>query len=374
MPLVDDTQIKSATLHNPLPTFLHTYAWPFLVIWPAFFAAYLSEEFYDEYIDGQEWTFAYSGTIITVQTLLWLMTQWNVNIKALFTSTKAKTVDSASKIKVIPIVNAGSAEICDLKRDNHGGKPTLSFLFQKRRFLYNQEGKTFQPLKYALDAEPKPSIGQFQSSRGIQTRSELEKLQQHYGDNTFDIPVPSFSELFKEHAVAPFFVFQIFCVGLWMLDEYWYYSLFTLFMLVAFESTVVWQRQRTLTEFRGMGIKPYNIWVHRNRVWVETSSDKLLPGDLVSVGRTKEDGGVACDMVLVEGTAIVNEAMLSGESTPVLKDSVQLRPADAHVEPEGLDKNAFSIRRHEGAAGHAFFGKPRDSGSAHSGQRQGCSK
>jgi manganese-transporting P-type ATPase len=147
--------------------------------------------------------------------------------------------------------------------------------------------------------------------------------------------------LFREHAVAPFFVFQIFCVGLWMLDEYWYYSLFTLFMLVAFESTVVWQRQRTLNEFRGMSIKPYDMWVYRLGKWTEIQSDKLLPGDLVSVGRTKDDSGVACDMLLVEGTAIVNEAMLSGESTPLLKDSIQLRPGDAAIEPEGLDKNAF---------------------------------
>lgn len=126
-----------------------------------------------------------------------------------------------------------------------------------------------------------------------------------------------------------------------MLDEYWYYSLFTLFMLVVFESTVVWQRQRTLNEFRGMSIKPYNIYVYRQNKWIETESDKLLPGDLVSVGRTKEDSGVACDMLLVEGSVIVNEAMLSGESTPLLKDSVQLRPGDAKLEPEGLDKNAF---------------------------------
>lgn len=141
--------------------------------------------------------------------------------------------------------------------------------------------------------------------------------------------------------MAPFFVFQMFCVGLWLLDDYWYYSLFTLVMLIGFESTVVWQRQRTLNEFRGMSIQPYEIYVYRQKKWEQITSDKLLPGDLVSVGRTKEDSGVACDMLLVEGTAIVNEAMLSGESTPLLKDSVQLRPADAPLDPEGLDKNAF---------------------------------
>ena len=90
-----------------------------------------------------------------------------------------------------------------------------------------------------------------------------------------------------------------------------------------------------------MSIQPYDIWAHRQNQWVQLKSDKLLPGDLVSVGRTKDDSGVACDMLLVEGTAIVNEAMLSGESTPLLKDSVQLRPGDVTIDPEGLDKNAF---------------------------------
>ncbi|KAL8697549.1 MAG: hypothetical protein Q9224_002259, partial [Gallowayella concinna] len=339
--LVNNPQIAAATLHNPLPLFLHTYIWPFLFVWPAFFAFYLSEERYAKYINGSEWTFVWAGSIISIQSLTWLTTKWNVNVDSLFTSTIASDVHNAKQIKVIPAANSGSAEVCPLIRDTAGGKQNLSFLFQKRRFLYDHERGSFAPLSYDIDKSPSPQIRTFQATKGLTSEKEIDRLQQHYGDNTFDIPVPTFTELWKEHAVAPFFVFQMFCVGLWLLDDYWYYSLFTLVMLVGFESTVVWQRQRTLNEFRGMSIKPYEIFVYRLGKWEQITSDKLLPGDLVSVGRTKEDSGVACDMLLVEGTAIVNEAMLSGESTPLLKDSVQLRPGDAPIEPEGLDKNAF---------------------------------
>ncbi|KAH6631291.1 hypothetical protein F5144DRAFT_531846 [Chaetomium tenue] len=340
-PLVDNPQILSAELLRPLPLYQHAYVWPFAVIWPIFLRYYLTPELYDQYIQASEWTFVWVGTIITCQTLVWLCTHWSVNLNATFTAKKARSVEDALLIKVIPAANAGSPDICKLVRDNAGAKTNLSFLFQKRRFLYNPESKTFGTLVYDIDAEPKSKLEKFQTSRGITTAAELERLEQHYGTNTFDIPVPTFTELFKEHAVAPFFVFQIFCVGLWLLDEYWYYSLFTLFMLVMFESTVVWQRQRTLIEFRSMSIKPYNIYVYRLGKWIEVQSDKLLPGDLASVTRTKEDGGVACDMLLVEGTAIVNEAMLSGESTPLLKDSIQLRPGEATIDTDGLDKNSF---------------------------------
>ena len=185
----------------------------------------------------------------------------------------------------------------------------------------------------------------------------------------FDIPVPTFVELFSEHAVAPFFVFQVFCGLLWLLDEYIWYSVFTLFMLVVFECTTVFQRLRTISEFRSMSIKPYDILVRRENKWVEVQTDELLPGDLVSVGecsgsfgasspvfrrstpkinaccktpavRTKEDSGVPCDLLLLRGSAIVNEAMLSGESTPLLKESVELRPGSDRLDIDGVDRNS----------------------------------
>lgn len=86
-----------------------------------FLAFYLSPERYDKYIQGSEWTFVWAGSIVTLQALTWLTTKWNVNIDALFTSTKTKDLEHARLIKVVPVTNAGSAEVCKLIRDRVGG-------------------------------------------------------------------------------------------------------------------------------------------------------------------------------------------------------------------------------------------------------------
>lgn len=239
--------------------------------------------------------------------------------------------------------NSAADDFVPIEFDNI--KKKYFFNFQKRKFILNEKDNTFYGPSNVLTSnrdEKGSTIGHFKHAPGLsKDHDDVDDMKFIYGENKFDIPIPTFLELFKQHAVAPFFIFQVFCICLWFLDELWYYSLFSLFMLFTFESTVVWQRQTALREFRSMSIVPYELFAFRNKKWEKIMSDQLLPNDVISVTRSGETSGLPCDLLLLNGNVIVNEAMLSGESTPLLKESIALRPDSDKLDVEGQDKNSL---------------------------------
>lgn len=334
--IVHNPAIKAAQLLAPKSLPARLYVWPFGIIYPAFLQVYFNH--YDAYIGGSEWTSVYILALVSLHLLVLLIPQWNIDLKAQMEYVPVSSIEEASHVKITPAPNSGVGEICEIQRELFtGDERQVSFSYQKRRHLLLESSGKFSPPEFKIDELPKLSF--FQKHRGLS--GNLEQMVRNYGLNRFDIPIPSFLDLFKEHAVAPFFVFQLFCVALWFLDEQWYYSLFSVFMLVSFEMTTVFQRKTTMTEFQSMGIKPFDIYVLRDGKWLQMQTDQLLPGDIVSVTRTHDESAIPCDLLLLSGTAIMNEAMLSGESTPLLKESIQLRPGDEFLLPEGLDKNSL---------------------------------
>jgi hypothetical protein len=217
---------------------------------------------------------------------------------------KARSIDDADSVRLVPFPHRGHGEIVKLNKGTGADSSKYSFSFQKDTYVLSSSTSppTFARLPYPCSS--RPSISTFLSPTGL-ISSQLPGLRNLYGDNELHIPIPSFTELFAEQATAPFFVFQVFCVTLWCLDEYWYYSLFTLFMLIMFECTVVWQassfpsyppfpcltpgvqRVRTLTEFRTMSVTPYPIQCYRDGSWTTVQTDQLYPGDLVSISMAR---------------------------------------------------------------------------------------
>ena len=50
----------------------------------------------------------------------------------------------------------------------------------------------------------------------------------------------------------------------------------------------------------------------------EVATEYLVPGDVIAIPSNHETT-MACDAVLLNGTCVVNESMLTGESVPVIK-------------------------------------------------------
>ena len=107
-------------------------------------------------------------------------------------------------------------------------------------------------------------------------------------------------------------------------------------MLMVFEGMLCRQRQSSLMMLRNMRRPPVVLMVYRLGKWGQSTSEEIVPGDIVSLcssgrqhnGRKRaseaevEDLVLPCDALLIRGSCVVNEAMLTGESVPQIKETL----------------------------------------------------
>lgn len=310
----------------------------------------------DSLLDGEVvehpnpfWIAQLSGLILVcLHVFTYLCTVWSVEVRCSVRYTDARDIEHATQVKVVPHKFVGSKEIVPIETKKVDMETSQrSFTFRKLRFLWNEDDSVFKKLKYPT----KKTFSEYRKSSGYASEEQIQSAWERWGSNKFEVPIPAFQELMKEQLLAPFFCFQVFCVALWAIDEYWYYSLLTLFMLVTFESTVVHQRQRNLTQVRALQQPPKPVMVYRCGKWNEISGDRLLPGDIVSLSRPKQEGSegmvIQADMLLLAGTCIVDEAVLTGESTPQWKNPIGEARGDEIDSSEIASNEILSVKRHK---------------------------
>ena len=112
-----------------------------------------------------------------------------------------------------------------------------------------------------------------------------------YGPNILAVDLPKFIDLWFERLLSPISVFQLFSSALWLLDAYWQYTMMTLVQILILESTTVFQRLKTLKTLKGMSVKAFDVLVFRDGKWMPESSQKLVPGDLISLKVSKPQPG-----------------------------------------------------------------------------------
>lgn len=105
------------------------------------------------------------------------------------------------------------------------------------------------------------------------------------------------------------------------------------------ETTMAYQRLQSLQRLHEAGQRNIHqrVWVRRGvapttttanansvrRQWMLVKTHELVPGDYVSIAATGHPVPVPADILLCQGTAVCDEALLTGESIPQLKHSLE---------------------------------------------------
>eukprot|EP01052_Picozoa_sp_SAG31_P001199 SAG31_NODE_40_length_31360_cov_6.751575_7_plen_1122_part_00 len=312
--------------------------------------------------------------------LFYLLCHWSTAFKSKALFSPVSVVTPGSWVHVVPHQHRGKAALCLVTQSQRTGH--LGFVFQNQKYEYvppadisalqgdsavfgGEDGSgAIRLIRCPVDNP----IVEYTRSKGLQNEDEAASRLEHFGKNKLAITTPKFHEILMQQLIAPIAVFQIFCSLLWMLDMYWQYTVFTVMSIVMLESTSAFQRMKTLTQLNGMTSKPYQINVYRMGKWAVLTTEDLMPGDLISLKRkeplvkavtpvnsagtaatnaappkpatpisTASSDIVPCDCVLLNGSAVVNEATLTGESVPQMKDALKCDTKEDEARPLDID-------------------------------------
>ncbi|KOB71964.1 putative cation-transporting ATPase [Operophtera brumata] len=138
-----------------------------------------------------------------------------------------------------------------------------------------------------------------------------------YGLNEIKVPVQSIMTLILLEVFNPFYVFQVFTIGVWLAEPYYYYCVAVVLMSTFGVATSVIQTKKNQTNLRATveAHDTVELWDGRT-----VDSRSVAPGDIVVL--PPRGCTLHFDAALLTGSAVLNESMLTGESVPVTKTAL----------------------------------------------------
>ncbi|KAG2462182.1 AT133 ATPase, partial [Polypterus senegalus] len=167
----------------------------------------------------------------------------------------------------------------------------------------------------------------------------------HLGEDHSEDFKHIYSEYQPLQVLNPFYIFQLFSIILWSADEYYYYAVAIFIMSAISIATSLYTIKKQYIVLHDM-VATHSIVrvsVCRTKDVIEQAmSTDLVPGDVIVI---PANGTIMpCDAVLVSGTCIVNESMLTGESIPVTKTNL---PNPSRGMKETDQDEVFSLEEHK---------------------------
>ncbi|KAM4651586.1 polyamine-transporting ATPase 13A2 isoform 2-T5 [Discoglossus pictus] len=199
------------------------------------------------------------------------------------------------------------------------------FVFEGMRYIWSERSADFIKVS-SLDEGL--TCGDLQRLRTGLSQTDRDTRKQIYGPNEIDVPVKSYGILLIDEVLNPFYIFQVFSMILWLVDNYYYYAGCIFFISVVSISLSLYETRKQSVTLHNMVKMAVSIQVRRaTGEELMLSSEELVPGDCIIL--PPEGVLLPCDAVLLSGECMVNESLLTGESVPEMKTPLPDGPQGA---------------------------------------------
>ncbi|EFX85022.1 hypothetical protein DAPPUDRAFT_314488 [Daphnia pulex] len=224
-----------------------------------------------------------------------------------------------------------STEVLSLPLPNPDGTfnevDTMSmFTCKKLRYVWNEKSKAFFKLKSLGPGIPTSLLHCPDAQQGLAglSATQQQKRRAVYGRNTIYVPVRSILSLLLLEVINPFYVFQVVSIMIWIVIWYYFYAAAIAVMSITGIIITITQTRKNQRRLRNTVRGDDIVTVCRGKgAYDRIGTEELVPGDVIVIPAA---GCVMhCDAVLLFGTCIVNESMLTGESVPVTKTPLPMR-------------------------------------------------
>ena len=196
----------------------------------------------------------------------------------------------------------------------------IMFEYKLFDYIFVTEKEKFTSIDYRIKDKQVNIIEEYSS--GLNP-NEIELMKLLFGICDIDIRVSSIGKILLDELTDPFYLFQLYSIILWYCTEYYYYASAIVILTILSLIFSVYGTYKNLKQLQEISRYSCPVNVYRKDINDEymkpsqISSTELVPGDLIEI---PEDGlALPCDCILIEGSVIINESMLTGESTPVIK-------------------------------------------------------
>ena len=280
---------------------------------------------------------------------------------------KVKNIVDADHVLIVSKVTK-SEKISSLHHEvirflPHQKAKTRYFFNYKKHLYYFKNGEVkilHDEMLRSIQKDPS-IVNKYLEGTITKVREDMQKIHQK---NLIEIPSDPLFYLFLKEIISPYTIFQVWAIVIWVFDDYLLYGVVILVMMALAIIASVYENHTQAKRMKNMTYinEPVQVYKSlerdieltqnsisnkfRNDYFRKLMSIDLVIGDIVKI---KKGESITADVMLLEGKCLMNEAMLTGETVPVLKRpfSTISKPSSANIVYAGTEcimaKDAIGI-------------------------------